>query len=69
MIDPTLQYCSTCGMTWKPRLHHKILMLIRGEYSRTCPQCQTVMRFKLMHHVVKTETRGLKNRDRIWKNA
>ena len=68
MIDPKLHYCQ-CGCSWRPGTIHKLIMLLHGSYTRTCPQCQTRLTFRLIHHVVKTETRGLKNRDRIWKNA
>ena len=67
-IDPTCHYC-ICGVSWKPKLRHKLLMLLFGGYSRKCPQCGTVMKFVLVHHVVKTETNVIKNRDRIWENG
>ena len=44
-------------------------MLLFGEYTRTCPQCGTRMKFKLMNHVVKTETKAIKNRDEVYKNG
>ena len=67
-IDPTLQYCQ-CGMTWRPGTIHKIIMLVRGTYSRTCPQCGTVMEFCLINHVVKVNTREIKNKGEVWKNG
>jgi len=66
-IDPKIQYCQ-CGHTWKPKTRHKILMLIFGSYSRICPQCQAVMEFKLMNHVVKTNSKKVLN-ERIWENG
>ena len=68
MIDPKTHRC-TCGNIWKPRLHHKILMLLFGTYTRTCPQCGTVMKFRLINHVVKTETKPIKNREEVYKNG
>ena len=67
-IDPLLHYCN-CGCSWRPGTIHKIIMLLTGSYVRRCPQCQTVMRFRLIHHIVKVETREIKNRDRIWERA
>ena len=67
-IDPELHYCY-CGYTWKPGLYHKLVMLVKVEYRLTCPQCQTVMIFTLVNHVVKVKTQDIKNRDRIWENG
>jgi len=67
-IDPTLQYC-TCGHTWKPKTMHKILMLLFGSYTWTCPQCHTQIKFKLINHVVKIETKVIKNKEKMWKNG
>jgi len=69
MINPKLQYCTGCGMTWEPKWYHKLVMLLWGSYSRTCPRCGTVMNFRLVHHVVKVGTETIKNRDRVWKNG
>ena len=68
-IDPRLQYCTNCGQTWKPNTYHKIVMLVRGEYTRTCPQCQTKMKFRLMHHVVKVETERIKKDYELWERG
>ena len=68
MIDPSLHYCQ-CGCSWRPGTIHKILMLLKGDYKWRCPQCGTVMRFVLVNHVVKVETRKIKDRDRIWENG
>ena len=57
-IDPKLQYCS-CGYCWTPGLYEKIVMLIRGEYVKKCPRCQTRLHCKLYNFVV------IKERDRI----
>ena len=67
-VDPLLNYCQ-CGHTFKFRKYHKILMLLRGEYKYRCPQCQTMMTFKLMNHVVKVDTKAVKNRDEVYKNG
>ena len=68
MIDPTLHYC-TCGQTFKPRQYHKLLMLLQGEYSWRCPHCQTMMTFKLIHHVVKIETKPNKELNQLWEKC
>ena len=54
-LDPKVQYCR-CGYQWLPKWYHKIFMLIFGEYNRRCPQCNSVMTFELIHHVVKINT-------------
>ena len=68
-IDPKLQRCTSCGMTFRPGTYHRILMLIRGEYSWRCPRCHSVLKFRLIHHVVKVDTISIKNRSSIWKNG
>lgn len=68
MIDPKLHYCR-CGLTWTPGTTHKLVMLIRGSYSWRCPQCHTKHTFKLIHHVVKTDTEPIKNRGEVYKNG
>ena len=68
MIDPRLQRCR-CGYQFIPSLFMKVVMLVKGEYVKTCPRCQARMRFKLMNHTVKVETVEIKNRDRIWRNG
>jgi len=67
-IDPTLQYCR-CGCSWTPGTIHKIIMLLFGSYTRRCPQCGAVMRFRLCNHVVKVDTESIKNRSEVWRNG
>ena len=62
MIDPELHYCR-CGETWKPKLPHKIIMLIFGKYDHRCPICNDIMTFELVHHVVKNIWKG----DKLWR--
>ena len=69
MIDPKLEYCTTCKCSWRPGLLHKLIMLITGEYIYTCPQCQTRMQYKLIHHVVKTKTEPVKDKSRLWRRG
>ena len=64
-MNPKLQYCK-CGCSWSPGTYHKIMMLLKGEYVWTCPQCQSRLTFKLMHHVVKVDTVKVLD-ERIWK--
>jgi len=68
-IDPKIRYCTICHKPWKPRTYHKIIMIIFGSYTRTCSQCGTRMKFKLMNHVVKIETITIKNKEKIWKKG
>ena len=68
VIDPKLHYCQ-CGCSWTPGTYHKIVMLLRGDYVRRCPQCGTIMRFVLVNHVVKVETKTIKDRDRVYRNG
>ena len=67
-IDPKLHYCNYCHCSWKPKLRHKVLMLIFGSYTRKCNQCGSVMKFKCIHHVVKVDSKRVLN-ERIWENA
>ena len=64
-IDPTLEHCS-CGYSWRPGTLSKIVMLVKGEYVWTCPQCQSRLTFKLIHHVVKVDTKRVLD-ESIWK--
>ena len=68
-IDPKVIFCTGCGLSWKPKLRHKLVMLIFGEYTRTCPQCSTRMTFRLINHVVKVDTETIKNRSEVYKNG
>ena len=67
-IDPTLHYCQ-CGCSWKPKLTHKLLMLIFGSYTRRCGQCGTVMKFRLIGHVVKVDTKKITGKEKLWRNS
>ena len=67
-IDPKLQYCQ-CGNVFRPGTYHKLLMLLLGECSWRCPQCHSVLKFRLIHHVVKVDTVSIKERDKVWKNG
>lgn len=67
--DPKSQTCTHCKCSWTPGTIHKIWMLLFGEYVRTCPQCGTRMTFKLMNHVVKVNTREIKNKGEVWRNG
>ncbi len=66
VVDPVVQYCS-CGHVFKPRVEHKIIMLMEGEYRHVCPDCGVVMVFELMNHVVKVDTLENKDKWKIWK--
>ena len=67
-IDPTLQYCQ-CGHTFRFRTWHKLWMLLFQEYTYRCPQCHSVLKFRLISHVVKVDTVSIKNRDEVWRNG
>ena len=49
--NPKLQWCS-CGYHFKPTLWMKIVMLVHGEYVKTCPRCQNRLHLHLYHFVV-----------------
>ncbi len=66
--NPKLHHCK-CGNHFVPKTRHKILMLLFGSYSWTCPQCHTKLKFELIEHVVKTNTEGIKNPEKIWRNS
>ena len=65
-MNPKNQYCK-CGRVWQPKLHHKILMLVFGEYTHTC-SCGNRLKFKLIHHVVKIESENLDKKE-LWKRG
>ena len=67
-IDPKLQYCQ-CGYTFVPGTVMKMRMLLFGECSWRCPQCHSVLKFRLISHVVKVDTVSIKNRSEVWKNG
>ena len=66
-IDPKLHHCK-CGLTWRPGTYHKIIMLLFGSYSWRCPRCQTVMKFRLIGHVVKVDTETV-DKESLWRNG
>ncbi|MBR3213138.1 MAG: hypothetical protein IKF79_01365 [Methanosphaera sp.] len=67
-IDPKSFKCNNCNSTWKPRTYHRLVMLVRGEYSRKCPQCGTVMKFRLVHHVVRLSSEKVLD-EKIWRRC
>ena len=66
-FKPQIKKCR-CGNTFEPRIWHKIIMLIRGEYVWTCNQCGSRYEFILVNHVVKNKSyyNDLKG---LWKNG
>ena len=66
-IDPKLQTC-VCGYSWKPSVIQKILMLLFGGYTKTCPRCQTKMELVLIHHVVVIKRESIDKKS-IWRNG
>ena len=66
-IDPKLQYCS-CGCSWRPGTYHKLLMLLFGSYTYTCPHCQSRLKFRLIGHVVKVKADNVDKKE-LWKNG
>ena len=67
-IDPLMKYCR-CGYGFRPGLLMKMRMLVFGECSWRCPQCQTVMTFRLVYHVVKVDVKEVKGKERLWKKG
>ena len=67
-IDPKIIKCTNCNCSWKPGTLHKIRMLLFGDYTRYCPQCGTRMRYKLIYHVVKVESKKILD-ENIWRNS
>lgn len=66
-IDPRRKYCR-CGYSWTPGLYEKLIMLIRGEYVKTCPRCQSNLHLVLVHHVVVKE-REYNLDESIWRKG
>ena len=65
-MNPKNQYCN-CGRVWQPKLIHKIIMLVFGEYTYTC-SCGCRLKFKLIHHVVKVRSEKLDKKE-LWKRG
>ena len=63
--DPKLQWCR-CGYHFKPSTWMKIIMLIRGQYIKTCPRCQCKLHLHLYHFVVCKKREKVRN-DEIYK--
>lgn len=66
-IDPKNQYCK-CGYSWRPGTISKIIMLLYGSYTKTCPQCQSKLRLKLVHYVICDKCETILDEE-IWKNG
>ena len=66
-IDPKMQYCS-CGYAFLPSTFQKVVMLIKGQYIKTCPKCGTKMTLKLISHVICSKREIIKNKSNLWKN-
>lgn len=67
MINPKLQYCR-CGYYFKPSVFMKIVMLIKGRYIWTCPQCRAELELVLVNHVVCVKRKENMDKE-IWKNG
>lgn len=67
-IDPKKFYCN-CGMKFRPGTYHKIIMLLSGTYTWTCPRCGARIIFRLIHHVVKSDTIDNKRRHELWRHG
>ena len=66
-MDPKVHYCK-CGCSWSPGTFHRIIMLLRGHYTYRCSRCGTVMKFVLVHHVVKIESESI-DKTELWRNG
>ena len=67
-IDPKVIKCTNCGCSWKPGTIPKLRMLLFGDYTRNCPQCGTRMKYRLVYHVVKIESKKILS-ESIWRKA
>lgn len=65
--DPKLQHCQ-CGYHFRPRTLDKIIMLLRGQYVKKCPRCQTRMTLVLYNFVVCKERETIDKRE-LWKHG
>jgi len=66
-IDPERVTCQ-CGYSWRPGTYEKIVMLVRGHYTKTCPRCQSHMKLVLIEHVVCVERNNLDKKE-LWKRS
>ena len=67
IVDPKSQKC-LCGYSWKPGIFQKMIMLLTGSYTKTCPQCHGKMTLKMIYHVVIVERENVTKED-IWRNG
>ena len=67
MNDPKREYCS-CGYSFIPSTFMKIRMLIKGDYTVTCPRCHTELVLHLSHFVY-VKRRENNTDKRIWENG
>ena len=68
MINPCLIYCQCGQYSFEPSLWMRLIMLLRGSYTVTCPQCQARMRIIMVHHEVCIERKNNMNKE-IWQNG
>lgn len=66
-MNAKLQHCS-CGYKWEPTLWQKLIMLVNGEYVKTCPQCQTRLHLVLYNFVVCKERERIDKKE-LWRKA
>lgn len=69
MIDPKLNYCTGCDYTFYVSTLQKLWMLLFGDVIVTCPCCGCRMRFRLVHHTVKVDSKVNKGRLEVWKRC
>ena len=65
--DPKIQRCS-CGYQFIPSTFMKLVMLVKGEYVKTCPRCQSRMRLRMIHHTVCVKREEVNKRE-VWRNG
>ena len=65
MIDPKLQYCG-CGWSFIPSIFFRMRLLLFGDSVKRCPRCGAVMKFHLCNHVVKVDTKVIRDKEQLY---
>ena len=65
-MDP-LEHRCRCGYRFHISIFQKLLMLLFGDYLFICPVCHRRLKFRLVYHVVKVESKEMNKG--VWENG
>lgn len=66
-FNPKWEYCK-CGQVFKPKLYHKVFILIFGKYTWNCPHCYHQIELKMCYHIFVNKRKDFKD-DKIWRRG